>query len=340
MKTIVKGTSCCRAGLLLIVAAVLVSCSGTKSQPGVSGDKFEQQRFETPEELVTALKTASAAGDFAALLKIVGPAGRKLLFSGDPTLDRFELQQFSERLTERADLIPYTSAEFKELLVMKLRIGRMALNAGIPLINDGKGWRLASGYFAPRALKARIASNELEVWNACHEYAEAQRQYFSEDRNGDGVPEYAQKLLSSPGKRDGLYWEVKPGEPKSPLAEIIAQAQEEGYGMPAQGKSQPFHGYIFKMLTKQGKSARDGARDYMVNGRMTKGFALIAYPVEWSVSGVRTFVVGPNGLIFGKNLGFATDRIASQTQEYDPDHTWFWVQQPQINDFEEYLETL
>jgi hypothetical protein len=318
------------------------SCAGSGTAPGAPTEKVEQQRFETPEELVAALKASAAAGDFAGLDRILGPDGRKLLFSGDSTLDRFELQQLSQRLSERAELIPASSLEFNNLPIMKLRIGRMGLNAGIPLINEGQGWRAASRYFAPRSLKRRIASNEIEVWRTCLEYAEAQRQYFSKDRNADGVREYALRMLSTPGAKDGLYWKTDPGEEPSPLAEVVAQAQDFGYEPNRAEKQnpQPFHGYLFKILTKQGKWARDGARDYMAGGRMTKGFALIAYPVEWGLSGVRTFMVGPQGMIYGKNLGFATDKIAEKIEEFGPDRTWVWVQQPQVNDFEEYLETL
>jgi hypothetical protein len=330
-----------RSAVICLLLSLSLSCSaGTPSATGPT-EHVQQQLFETPEQLVEALKVAAAAEDSMALLKILGSDGQKLLFSGDPTLDRLELRQLSKRLSERAELMPYQSEEFSNLSVMKLRIGRMGLNAGIPLVSDGKGWRTASRYFAPRSLKRRMSTNEIQVWRTCREYVEAQRHYFARDRNGDGVQEYAQQFLSSPGKQDGLYWFADLGQERSPLAEVIDLAQKAGYQMPSAGaEPQPLYGYKFKVLTKQGRWARDGARDYMQDGRLIKGFALVAYPVEWGVSGLRTFVVGPHGIIHGKNLGVSTDSIVEDMQEFNPDRSWPWIQQPQVNDLEEYLEGL
>jgi Protein of unknown function (DUF2950) len=281
----------------LIILNFALIFSGCSAIGGTSGDRFEQQRFDTPQNLVAAVKMAADTNDSEALLKILGPDGKNLLFSGDPVLDRMQMSSLSKRLAERADLVPYVSPEFPNVSVMKLRIGKMALNAGLPLVNEGNGWRLASRYFAPRSLKQRIAKNEIEVWRACLEYVEAQKDYKRSDWNGDGTLEYAQKFISSPGTRDGLYWKTAAGERPSPLSEVITQAQEKGYVLGENEGPTAFHGYIFKILTSQGKSARDGKRDYIVDGKMTNGFALIAYPVEWSVSGLRSFIVGPDGIV-------------------------------------------
>jgi hypothetical protein len=324
----------------LLLFVMVISVSSCAVFNSTENNNFEQQRFETPQDLVAALKSAASSKDSAALLKILGPDGRNLLFSGDPVLDNLELELLSQRLTERAELIPYKSSEFDQLSVMKLRLGKMGVNAGIPLVNEGKGWRLASRYFAPRSVKRRIASNEIQVWRACMEYVEAQRQYVKYDRNGDGVLEFAQKLISTPGQHNGLFWKTPAGAPQSPLGEVVAQANAIGYTEGTGGASKPFFGYIFKVLTQQGNAAREGKRDYIVDGKMTKGFALVAYPIEWGASGVRTFVVGPDGNIYGKNLGVSTEQIASQMEAYNPDRSWQWVEQPQINEFEQYLETL
>ena len=324
------------AALVQLFVILLTGCSTHRGGPG---GNVEQQVFDSPQALVAALKEASVAESPEALLKIVGPDGRKLIFSGDEVLDQHERALFAQRLKERADLVPYVSPEFNNVKVMKLRLGRMGNNAGVPLVNDGNGWRLASRYFAPRSVKRRISSNEIAVWRACMEYFEAQGKYAKVDRDGDGKIEYAQRFFSTPGNRDGLYWKTKGGE-KSPLEEEVAHATATGYSVDGSGEPKPYMGYLFKILTRQGKSARDGERNYLNGNDMTGGFALVAYPVEWGASGVRTFVVGPYGIIYGKNLGVSTERIVEEMMEFNPDRTWNWIQQPQINDFEEYVEKL
>ena len=325
--------------LILVTFAFLSACSTPKSKLGIPQEKIEQQTFLTPEELVAALKQASEKTDKEALYRILGPDGRNLLFSGDEVSDSSEIAQLSQKLKERAELIPYSAPDWKNVQVMKLRLGKMGINAGIPIINSGTGWRLASGYFAPRAVKRRIATNEIEVWRACVEFVNAQRLYNGTDWNGDGVSEYAQKIVSTAGKQDGLYWKETNITAPSPLADLAAQAETKGYGL-GTGESKPFNGYLFKVLKRQGKFAASGAVDYVVNGKMTKGFALIAYPIEWGVSGLRSFVINSEGNIYGKNLGVSTDNIAENIQEYNPDRTWVWIQQPQLNEYEQYLDSL
>ncbi len=324
----------------ILLAFAVCGCGRKTLGSDLPQGDFEQARFQTPEQLVTALKAAVNADDTATLLTILGPAGRDLLFSGDPTNDRLEVQAFAQRINERADLIPQISVNTPHTSVMKLRIGQMALNAGIPLINKGQGWTLASKYFAPRSIKRRIYSNGIEVWQACKAYVDAQRQYILSDHDGDGILEYAQKIISSPGTQDGLYWPAGPGEPASPLAEFIAKATAQGYTEKSAPESNLYHGYLFKILTSQGDAARGGELDYLVNGNMTEGFALVAQPIEWGVSGIKTFTVGPYGLIYGKNLGVSTDKLVEKMTAFNPDRSWPWVQEPQYDQHEEYIESM
>ena len=188
------------------------------------------------------------------------------------------------------------------------------------------------GHDPRHAILRRIGRNELNTIQTCLAYVDAQREYAMKDRDSDKLLEYAQKFRSTPGKKDGLYWETKEGEPPSPLGDLVAKAVREGYGPRKPGESQgprPYHGYLFRILKAQGKNAPGGAYDYVVKGSMIGGFALVAYPAEYGASGIMTFIVNHDGVLYQKDLGNETGKIASAMTKYDPDKTWEKVEEQQ-----------
>lgn len=273
-----------------------------------------QQSFSSPESAVAALVAANRADDTAALLKILGPRGRKLVISGDPVADRQGRSRFVAAYG-RQHSIERQGADKAVLL-----IGETRWPFPIPLVAQKKRWRFDTAAGAREILARRIGRNELDAIEVCRAYVDAQRDYAAKDRTGDGLREYAQKFGSTPGKHDGLYWPVKQGEEASPLGPLVAEAHAEGYG--GRGKHAPYHGYYYKILTKQGRHAPGGAHDYLAHGHMIGGFALVAYPAQYGASGVMTFIVNQDGVVHEKNLGPRTATIARQMTSYDPDPSW------------------
>src|SRR5215467_6096161 len=198
----------------------------------------------------------------------------------------------------------------------------------IPLVKKGTGWVFDTEKGRQEVLNRRIGENELFTIETLLAVVDAQRDYAMKDRNKNGLLDYAQKFFSDPGKKNGLYWETKAGEPQSPLGPIMAQAKSQGYqGKPASSTAVPYHGYYYRILTAQGRDASGGAYSYLVNGKMIGGFAVVAYPAEYDNSGVMTFIVNYEGKVFQKNLGKNTASIAKAMKEYNPDSTWSEVKQ-------------
>jgi len=198
----------------------------------------------------------------------------------------------------------------------------------IPIVKKGQLWFFDTQAGKEEILNRRIGRNELSTIQACLAYVDAQREYARRDREAGSLMEYAQRFASSPGKKDGLYWETKEGESPSPLGPLVAQAVKEGYKKKEdekQAKGQtliPYHGYYYKILKAQGNNAPGGAYDYVVKGKMIGGFAMVAYPAQYGVSGVMTFVVNHDGVVYEKDLGKETEKIASAMKKFDPDKTW------------------
>jgi len=191
----------------------------------------------------------------------------------------------------------------------------------IPAVKGASGWTLDTAAGSRELLARRIGKNELEAIEVVRAVVDAQRDYTSEDRNADGVREYARKFASSPGKKDGLYWPTKEGEPPSPLGDLVAKASSEGYGG-KKGAQTPYHGYYYRLLTAQGKDAKGGALNYVVQGRMIGGFAVVAYPAQYSSSGIMTFIVDNDGTVYQKDLGANTTAVARAMKTYNPDSSW------------------
>jgi hypothetical protein len=268
---------------------------------------------------VEALIKALRDGSEKELLAIFGPGSETLISSGDKVDDRERRVDFVRRFGEANRLEP---AGDKKLIV---HVGKNDWPFPIPIVKTGGSWRFDTSQGKEEILNRRIGENELDVIQTCLAIVDAQREYASLDRDGDGLLEYAQKFHSTKGKTDGLYWEVKPGEKPSPLGPLVAKAQGEGY-TPGE-KPAPYNGYFFRILTAQGKSARGGAYSYLVKGKMVGGFAVVAYPATYAVSGVKTFVVNHDGVVYQKDLGPKTTRLAKTLKSYDPDRTWEKVDQ-------------
>jgi hypothetical protein len=190
-------------------------------------------------------------------------------------------------------------------------------------VKNGDKWRFDTAAGAAELLNRRIGRNELTAISVARAYVDAQREYASKDRTGNGTGVYAQKVASEPGKHDGLYWEETNPADQSPLGPLVADASTEGYS-PSQGGEgpRPYHGYFYRILTAQGAAAPGGAKSYVKDGQMTGGFALVAYPAEYKSSGLMTFIVGPQGIVFQKDLGEKTEELGKAMTEYNPDDTW------------------
>ncbi|HTX23009.1 MAG TPA: DUF2950 domain-containing protein [Candidatus Aquilonibacter sp.] len=278
----------------------------------------DEETFASPQEAVSALVTAATNHDTNALHSIFGPEGHDLI-SPDVVQATEAFKMFVQHLTERAQLITNSDSN------VTLEIGTNGWPFPIPLVQQDGQWFFDTAAGKQEIFARRIGRDELDVIDVCNAYVEAQREYASEDRMGDGVLAYAQHLRSTPGTHDGLFWPAKPGEELSPLGPLIAQARGEGYQRTAKMMNEeaaPYHGYYFKILTRQGKRAPGGKYNYIINGNMIAGFALVAWPAQWDDTGVMTFIVNQQGKVYQKNLGPKTAKIAAAMTTYDPDDTW------------------
>ncbi|HTW35920.1 MAG TPA: DUF2950 domain-containing protein [Rhizomicrobium sp.] len=298
----------------LFLAAGLVAVCLSAAPAKAAGDKPET--FASPESAVGALIAASRDNDTAEMLKIFGPAGRDLISSGDTIEDRRARARFVAHYAEGSKIL--RDSTDKATLI----VGTEQWPFPIPIVREAGVWHFDTQAGAQEILNRRIGRNELNAMEVCRHYVLAQRDYAA-DMQADKKPlEYAQKFVSSPGMHDGLYWPVSAGEKQSPIGPQMAHARAEGYGQPANGEHAPYYGYFYKILTRQGAAAPGGARDYVVGGRMTGGFALIAFPAKYGDSGVMTFVINQEGIVFEKNLGPDTTKIAAAMTEFNPDLSW------------------
>lgn len=284
----------------------------------------DEQTFNSPDDAVNALVAAARNNDTNSIHLIFGQVGRELI-SPDVVQATQEFKMFVQRLTEKTQLIRNSDSN------ATLELGADGWPFPIPLVKQGAQWNFDTAAGAGEILARRVGRDEIGAINVCCAYVEAQREYASQDRQGDGVLAYAQFLQSTPGTHNGLFWPaIEPGDTElSPLGPLIAQACVDGYRHTAKllndGQA-PYHGYYFKILTRQGKHAAGGKYNYLINGRMIGGFALVAWPAEWGNTGVMTFVVNQQGRIYQKNLASKTVKIARAITTYDPDDSWTPVQ--------------
>jgi hypothetical protein len=296
--------------LFLVIALVSASV-----QEAFGATAAKQQTFASPEEGVRALVDAAKSNDTKKILDVLGPDAKSLIDSGDPVSDRETRERFVKSYEESNKLVK--SGEIKVVL----ETGKDDWPFPIPLVKQGDAWRFDTNAGKEELINRRIGRNELDVIQVCLAIVDAEREYYGRDPDGDSLLQYAQKLISTKGKRDGLYWETKPGEEPSPLGSLVAQARAEGY-KGAGGKPVPYHGYYYKLLTGQGKDAPGGAYDYLVRGKMMGGFGVVAYPAQYGSSGIMTFTVNQDGVVYQKDLGAKTASVAQSMTKFNPDKTW------------------
>jgi hypothetical protein len=274
--------------------------------------------FATPAELVTALDQAVNTTNRASFASLFGP-NSDWLANPDTVQGARELKEFAAAFNSTNHLVQDSTGH------MILEVGPSDWPFPIPIVKTANGWRFDTEAGREEILNRRIGHNELEVLRVLRAYVQAQREYASEDRDGDGVLEFAQRLTSSPGQTDGLYWPTDWNGETSPLGPLVADAQGEGYFGKKKDPDvgpQPFYGYYFKILTRQGKNAPGGKYDYIINGNMIAGFAMLAWPAEYGESGVMTFIVNQQGRVYQRDLGPKTAKLASSMEVYDPDRSW------------------
>ena len=296
-----------------VVAAVVIAIFGLV---GTSPTAAAQKSFATADEAVKTAIAAARSNSEKDLLAIFGAQANDLLSSGDPVADKERRANFLAAYDQKNRLV--TEGEN-----MILVIGNNDWPFPIPIVKKSEGWVFDAAKGREEILNRRIGQNELDVIQVSLAYVDAQREYAMKVRGKEGLLEYAQKFRSDAGKKNGLYWEAKVGEEQSPLGAFAARARSEGYK--AGDKPVPYHGYYYKILTAQGKSAPGGAYSYIVKGKMIGGFALVAYPAEYGNSGVMSFIVNHDGKVFQKDLGKNTASVAQNMKEYNPDSSWIEV---------------
>lgn len=302
--------TCQRVARTVICALGLAFIASTESSAAA------QQSFESPQAGVTALINAVKASDEPALRTIFGPDGSKLLSSGDAVEDAQSRTIFNKAFDEANKIV--LEGEAQATLV----IGKDEWPMPIPLVKGHDGWHFDTVKGEDEILKRRIGRNELEAMQVCMAVADAEREYASQHLDNDGVPVYASRINSNPGKHDGLYWVAQANEAPSPLGALLAAASDEGYTRPGMLHREPYHGYYYRILTAQGENAPDGARDYLVKGKMIGGYAAIAYPARYGASGVTSFLVNHDGAIYERDLGPDTKTVAAAIRIFDPATSW------------------
>jgi len=301
---------------------------GLAGAPATWAQQPGQKTFSSVSEATDALAAASGNHDEAAMLAILGPSGQELISSGDPVADQKKETTFAANY--RASHQFLATGDDRTFLY----IGPENWPTPIPLRQSGSRWFFDTDYGKQEILYRRIGADELNVMKVLAAIVEAQRDYYGALHDGAAEHQYAQKFRSTAGTQDGLFWKVTGSQPESPLGPLVAEAAGEGYHhhTPGSVTPHPFHGYLYQMLTGQGANAPGGARSYLVNGKMTGGFALVAYPASYRDSGVMTFIVNQDGQIYQKDLGSDTEKIASEMVTYDPDSTWQAVSKATVAD--------
>lgn len=297
--------------LAAAVVVMILTFAGMKADAAV-----KQKGFASAEEAGKAFAVALRSNDEKELLAIFGPTAKELIFSGDPVSDKQRNERFVSRFDQKNSLS-------KEGDRMVLIVGEQDWPFPIPLVKKGDQWFFDTKAGKEEILNRRIGDNELSVIQVTLAIVDAQREYAMNDRDNDGILEYAEKFRSDPGKKNGLCWEAKEGEEPSPLGELVAKARSEGYTHGrGKGNPVPYHGYYYRILKAQGKDAPGGSYDYVVKGNMIGGFAVVAWPAKYGNSGVMTFIVNHDGVVYQKDLGPKTGKIAKAMKRYDPDQSW------------------
>jgi hypothetical protein len=270
-----------------------------------------QRTFSSPEEASAALLAAVQSNDEKALLDILGPDGKQIVSSGDDVEDTQSRARFAEKYQEMHRLVKEPDE------TITLYIGAMNWPTPIPIVSSGNSWYFNTEAGKKEILARRIGRNEISAIHVCNELVAAEKEFYSSQRRV-----YAQKIFSDPGQQNGLYWKAADGEPQSPIGPLVAAAVAQGYAKGENGPPTPYRGYYFHVITRQGKDAPGGPKSYIVNGKMTEGFAVVAYPAEYRSSGVMTFIVNQDGVVYERDLGKKTDILAKTMKEYNLTAGW------------------
>jgi hypothetical protein len=307
----------CRSGRTIIIAsALVVMCACAKREPSPQSEP----RFSTPEQAASALVDALEHNNIEAVERLFGPDMKGLLSSGDDVADRIARERFLSRYHEKHQLVAGGPND------VVLQVGEDAWPLPIPMVRQDGYWSFDGGAGAEELVLRRIGRNELRAIQVMRGYVEAQQEYASTSRDGAPGGIYAQRVSSSPGKHDGLYWPTAIDEPPSPLGPLVAAATQEGYST-AEPSGHPYHGYRYRMLFAQGPEAPGGARDYIVDGKLKEGFALLAYPEKYGASGIMTFMVNQDGIVWQRDLGKETSKLATAMRVFSPDRGWIPIPQ-------------
>ena len=282
----------------------------------------QQRTFATPEAGVAALVDAVRMMDRAALEAVLGPGSREVIESGDPVEDANARDEFLAAYDAKSNLVAVNDT------TRTLQVGQSDWPLPIPLIREGSMWRFDLEAGRDEIINRRIGQNELNAIEASQAFVDAQQEYASAERDGDNILEYAQRFVSTNGMKDGLYWPAPAGEEESPLGPLFAEARAEGYQVETAAPGSAYYGYRYKILTAQGPAAMGGAYDYIVGGNMISGVGLVAYPAQYGVSGVMSFIVNHDGVVYQKDLGPETAASAAAMTAFNPDNTWQRVQTP------------
>jgi uncharacterized protein YdeI (BOF family) len=297
--------------MFLVIAFSLVSAVSiygkTQSQTGAEG-------FTTPKAAADALIQAAAENDVSEMLKILGKDGEDLVESADTVADKNRAIKFAALANDKSEV----TINPKNKSLATLTVGNDDWPLPIPIVEKSGKWYFDAKAGRDEILRRRIGANELDAITVCRGYVEAQEEYALTIHDDSGVNQYAQKIISTPGKQDGLAWQNPDGTWGGQMGEAVAKAIDQGYT----GRGEPFHGYYFKVLKGQGPSARLGQLDYVINGAMIGGFALVAWPAEYRMTGMETFIVSYDGVVYQKDLGPDTAKVAAAMDRYDPDKTW------------------
>jgi len=316
MKTLIPGTALrFTLAILLIVLSCLLSPFGQPPTESQESRPAGPRTFNTPQQAAEALINAAGTYDVAALLEIFGPDGKDLISSSDPVRDKSIAADFATKAREKNVVTIDPNSKSKAVL----SVGADDWPLPIPIVKKGSTWHFDSKLGRDEIVFRRIGANELDAIQICRGFVEAQKEYASEARDKTGVNQYAQKIISTPGTHDGLFWQNEDGSPGGPISEAIARAIAEGYST---AKTSGYHGYYFKVLKGQGPAAKLGQLDYVVEGVMIGGFALLAFPGEYRVTGVKSFIVSYDGIVYETDLGPDTVKIGQNMERYNPDKRW------------------
>ena len=319
MKLQLRGVPACNPLCVLLVTLLLCTVGlRLQAQSATNGQATSpqaQKGFNTPQEAAETLIQAAETYDVSALLEIFGPDGADFISSADPTRDKSVAAAFAAKAREKNIVTVDSRDETRAVL----SVGPDDWPLPVPIVKRKGKWYFDSKQGRDEIIFRRIGANELDAIQICRGFVEAQHEYASQVHDDSRINQYAQRIISTPGKHDGLYWQNADGTPGGPISEGIARAIEEGY---SPGKTSAYHGYYFKVLKGQGPAATLGQLDYVIDGVMVGGFALVAFPAEYRVTGVKTFMVGYDGDVYERDLGTDTLNVAKKMERYNPDKTW------------------